>query len=317
MVMDASMKGTAPPAGRWRLLVVGGSGFIGRQVVARAVGMSWDVTILSLHGRLHPAPSVRAIQADVADATSLQAALRGLTFDYVVNCAGYIDHSSYRDGARRVLNAHLGGVLNLAELLPRDSLRSFVNLGSSDEYGAAPAPQSELQREQPFTPYSFAKTAAAQFLQMLHRSEGLPATTLRLFLTYGPGQDERRFIPQLIAGCLSGSAFPVSAGEQLRDFCYVSDTVDAVFAALTTPAAWGQIINVASGQPVPLRQLIETVRELIGSGEPQFGQVAYRQGENMELYADTRKVVSILGWTPRTSLASGLRQTIQWYRETH
>jgi nucleoside-diphosphate-sugar epimerase len=146
---------------------------------------------------------------------------------------------------------------------------------------------------------------------MLFRTEGLPATTLRLFLTYGPGQDERRFVPQVIRGCLGRESFPASRGEQLRDFCFVQDTVEAVFAACLTPAARGEVINVASGQPVTIRHVVETIQRLVGGGCAEFGRIAYRPGENMALYADIAKARSLLGWEPRVSLAEGLAITAQ------
>jgi nucleoside-diphosphate-sugar epimerase len=194
-------------------------------------------------------------------------------------------------------------------------LRSFVNIGSSDEYGRTPAPQVESQREAAISPYSLGKVAATHFLQMLHRTEDFPSTTLRLFLTYGPGQDMRRLLPQVVLGCLEGRAFPTSAGEQLRDFCFVQDTVDAVFATFDRPAARGEVINVASGSPVSVRQMIGTVQRLVGRGTALFGEIAYRPGENMELYADISKARALLDWTPKVALEVGLESVIRSIKE--
>ena len=169
------------------------------------------------------------------------------------------------------------------EVLPRNKLKRFVQIGSSDEYGNAPAPQNEKMREQPISPYSLAKVASTHFLQMLYRSENFPAVTLRLFLTYGPGQDVKRFLPQIIQGCLNNADFPTSAGEQIRDFCFVEDAVRAVTQALTVPEAIGEVFNVASGEQVKIRTMIEIVCALTGSGKPLYGEVPYRPGENMEL----------------------------------
>ncbi len=140
------------------------------------------------------------------------------------------------------------------------------------------------------------------------------SVSLRPFLIYGPGQDNRRFLPQIILGCLEGRSFPASSGDQRRDFCYFDDTVATVFAALSNSMAQGQVVNVGSGRPVSIRQMIETVRHLIGGGEPQFGEVTYRPGENMELYADITKAKVLLGSAPRVNLEAGLNKTIQWLR---
>ena len=302
-----------------RLLVVGGSGFIGRHIVAHAAEIGWDVTCLSLSSQREigdqNSKGVRYVVADIGNRSALKGALlENNSFEYVVNCGGYIDHTLYRKGGNKILDAHLWGVLNLFEVLNLAVLQAFINIGSSDEYGNNPAPQIETEREAPISPYSLAKVAAAHFLQMLYRTEGIPTITLRLFLTYGPGQDNRRFLPQIISGCLKGQSFPTSKGEQLRDFCYVQDVVDAVFATFSSSEAKGEVINVASGQAVSIRHMIETVRYLIGQGEPRYGCIAYRRGENMELYADISKAKAVLGWTPKVSLEAGLSKTIQWMR---
>jgi nucleoside-diphosphate-sugar epimerase len=298
-----------------RLLVVGGSGFIGRHVVPAGVGRGWDVTSLSLHSG-HPRvnPSVKNVAADITDRNGVRSALGDSRFDYVVNCGGYIDHATFSKGGRAVFEAHFDGVMCLAETLDRDALRGFVNIGSSDEYGDAPAPQTEAQRERPISPYSAGKAAATQFLQMLHRTEQFPAVTVRLFLTYGPGQDERRFVPQVIRGCLEGRSFPASEGSQLRDLCFIDDTVAGIFAALEQPAARGEVVNIASGQPVSIRSVVETIQALVGKGDPRYGEVPYRPGENMALYADISCAKKLLGWTPTVTLEEGLRPTIDSMR---
>ena len=301
-----------------RLLVIGGSGFIGQHVVRRGVCQGWQVTSLGLHAPVTSkmTPGVQYIVADLAQADSLRQSGDN-RFDYVVNLGGYIDHALFACGGRRLIRSHFDGLLNLLEFLDRTNIKRFVQIGSSDEYGDVPAPQHERLRERPISPYSLAKLAATHFLQMLQRTEGFPAVTLRLFLTYGPGQDERRFLPQIIRGCLDDSEFPASAGAQLRDFCYVEDTVEAIFRCFDCEAANGQVINVASGEAKSIRDMIEQTVRLIGCGRPQFGKVSYRAGENMALYADISVARRILGWRPLTPLAVGLNATIEWIRTCH
>lgn len=300
------------------LLVIGGSGFIGRNIVAEAQRRGWAVTSLGLRKTAeNPLEGVRYAAADITQKVSLQSALPDNAFDYVINCGGYIDHALYSDGGKKTFETHSSGVYNLAAFVDRGRLKRFINIGSSDEYGNIPAPQSETLRESPISPYSLGKTAAAHFLQMLYRTEQFPAVTLRLFLTYGPGQDTRRFIPQIIRGCLNDVTFPVSAGEQLRDFCYIDDTVNAIFMALTHEAAPGEVINIASGIPVTIREVIEQLQRLIGTGTPQYGAVAYRPSENMALYADINKARSLLGWQPNFLLTAGLQKTVDWMKTHH
>ena len=295
-----------------RLLVVGGTGFIGHHLVQAGVNQGWQVTSLSLHSP-RPYRQVQGVDyllADLSDKESLQLQLADTAFEYVVNLGGYVDHSLFFKGGRAPIQDHFIGLLNLVECLDCQVLKKFVQIGSSDEYGNAPAPQTEDIRELPISPYALAKTASTQFLQMLYRTENFPAIILRLFLTYGPGQDEKRFLPQIIRGCLENRSFATSAGEQLRDFCYILDTVDAIIVALESDVSQGEVFNVASGQPVSIRDMILRVQSQVQNGEPRFGEIAYRPGENMELYADVRKIHQSLNWFSKTSLDVGLKMTI-------
>ena len=298
-----------------KLLVVGGSGFIGRYVVQRALSQDWQVTSLGLS-----VPEVakntsgaRYIEADLTNAATLKN-LGDNRFDYVVNLGGYIDHELFGSGGRRAIGAHFDGLLNLLEFLDRSTIKRFIQIGSSDEYGNAPAPQHERLRECPISPYSFAKVAATHFLQMLNRTEEFPAVILRLFLTYGPGQNNRRFLPQIIQSCLENRKFPVSEGAQIRDFCYVEDVVEAIFRCFDCPSVNSELLNIASGEPKQVCELVNVIVKLIGSGQPEFGKIPYRKGENMSLYADISAARRILHWSPKRDIIDGLNATIQWIR---
>lgn len=301
--------------GQTRLLVVGGSGFIGRYVVERGLRQKWHVTSIGLHTPKISKKTAGAqyIEANITQASTLKS-LGDNKFDYVVNLGGYIDHELFGSGGRRTITSHFDGLLNLLEFLDRSTIKRFIQIGSSDEYGNVAAPQNERLRESPITPYSLAKVAATHFLQMLNRTEGFPAVILRLFLAYGPGQDNQRLLPQIIQGCLENREFPVSGGAQIRDFCYVEDIVEAVFGCLDCPSVNGHLLNIASGEPKQVREVIELIVKLIGSGRPQFGKVPYRKGENMSLYADISAARKLLNWSPRWVVLDGLNSTIDWIR---
>ena len=129
-------------------------------------------------------------------------------------------------------------------------------------------------------------------------------------MVYGPGQNNKRFLPQIIEGCLSDSSFPASAGEQLRDFCYVDDISRGIIMSLKNDDVKGKVVNLASGKSISIREIVELVRSIIGSGNPEFGEIPYRVGENMALYADTTKAKKLLNWTPEIEIEEGIRRTI-------
>jgi UDP-glucose 4-epimerase len=303
-----------------RLLVVGGSGFIGQHVVRHGCELGWDVVSVGLNStrqnNVMNGEGGRYINLDLRCGGHSEHIKNG-RFNYVVNLGGYIDHTLYFNGGRNAIHSHFDTVLNLLESLDRTHLERFVQIGSSDEYGLGPAPQRENQRELPISPYSLGKVAATHFIQMLHRTEALPAVILRLFLVYGPGQDHRRFIPQVILGCMRGEQFPLTIGNQLRDFCFVEDVVRAIFLSLSCDHVNGEVINIGYGKPYRIREVVEQVVSIVGIGQPRFGAIPYREGENMALYPNTTNAYQMLGWRPQVSLNEGLEKTVKWFKQCH
>jgi nucleoside-diphosphate-sugar epimerase len=300
-----------------KLLVVGGSGFIGQHVVRKCLDFGFFVTVLSKNNYpdLHRLDKVTYFSVDISNKEDLQSVLRDKTFDYVVNLGGYIDHSNYSNGGSNVLDTHFNGVRNLVDCLDRTRIKKFVQIGSSDEYGGAIAPQSESQREAPISLYSCSKVLSTVFLQTLYKTENFPVVIFRLFLVYGSGQNTNRFIPKIIKGCLNNDKFPVSYGGQLRDFCYIDDVVNGIIKSFSCADLNGEVVNLASGNPVSIHSVIEMVRNNIGLGSPLYGGVPYRKGENMKLFADITKVNRLLDWKPLVSLKDGIQKTINYYND--
>ena len=299
-------------SGKPSILIVGGTGFIGRNVAREAISRGLQVTIISKsdYSPDKRLKGVEYISVDITNEKILLSKLKDKPFDYVLNVGGYVNHANYFNDGDKVFKVHFNGTKNLVNCINKSGLKSFVQIGSSDEYGKNSAPQNENQRELPISSYSFAKTAVTHFLQMLYRTEGFPVVILRPFLVYGPGQDKNRFIPQIVRGCLNNNNFPVSSGAQLRDFCYISDIVNAIFASVGNKNTYGEVVNIASGRAASIKSVVIMVRDIIGSGYPEFGKVESRIGESMELYADISKAKTLLYWTPRVNLKEGLMKTI-------
>ena len=297
-----------------KLLIVGGTGFIGRSVAKNAIKRGFQVSIISKNNcpKSKQLKNADYITVDITNKNDLLLALKDKLFCYVLNLSGYINHSIYSDSGSEVFKAHFNGMKNLVTYIDKTNLKGFIQIGSSDEYGSNIAPQNENQRELPISPYSCAKVASTHFLQMLYRTEKFPVVILRLFLVYGPQQGNERFIPQIIKGCLNDDKFPVSHGAQLRDFCYIDDIVEAIFLSMKNEHCFGEVINIASGEAICIKEVVKTIQKLIGFGDPQFGQIPYRVEENIELYADISKANKLLNWSPKITLQDGLEETIKF-----
>jgi nucleoside-diphosphate-sugar epimerase len=215
------------------------------------------------------------------------------------------------------VDINLIGTLNFFKALEalKISPQVFVQIGSQDEYGLSKVPYQEDQREKPTSPYSTSKLAATHFCQMLHRSLGYPNVIIRPCLIYGPAQATDMFIPMLIHTCFANKDFPMTSGEQTRDFGYVGDVVDGILLAAQTPKAIGEIINIGTGEEVSIKNVALKIVELTKSKtQLQFGVVPKRASEIEHLYCDNSKAKQLLGWSPKISLEAGLKETIEWYR---
>jgi len=299
------------------ILVLGGSGFIGSHLIERCSQLGYICVSLSLKENLlsKNLNNVSYLNVDIRNFSELNKALKGMKFDYVINLSGYIDHSNILNGGIDTFNAHFEGLVNVIRSIDLNVIKKFIQIGSSDEYGNVISPQNESCKEEPISPYSLAKLSCTNLLKMLNKTEGLPVVILRLFLVYGEGQKSDRFLPFVINSCLRNQKFPTSLGEQIRDFCYISDIIDGILIALNNKDSNGHIINLASGVPISIKEVIYKIVKNVGYGNPQFGEIKYRPQENMKLYADIKKAKRLLNWEPRVKLETGLIKTIMYYRK--
>ena len=297
------------------ILVVGGTGFIGINLVNKLLKIGAKVTCLSLKKKQKKIThkNLRYIFCDYSNFNILKKKINK-PFDYVVNLGGYIDHSKFFDKGRKVIDSHFSSTMNLLLLLKRNKLKKYLHIGTCDEYGENISPIKEDSREDPITSYAFAKLASINLLIMLYKTENFPITAIRLFLVYGPSQKNDRLIPQVINGCLKKKHFPVSKGNQLRDFCYVDDVINAIILSLVKKKSLGEVFNVGSGKPVSVKFIINKISKIIKQGKPQFNKIPFRKNENLKLYPSITKIKRFLGWKPKTNLNEGLVKTINYYK---
>ena len=298
-----------------KLLVIGGTGFIGTVLLEEANKLGFKTTSLSLNQPSYKnfQKQTRYLCLDTSNRILLEKAL-DQNFNYVVNLGSYINHNSIKDDGFCIISEQLNLLNNLTSLLNTSNLIRFVQVGSSDEYGLTNSPQKEDFREMSFSPYSFSKVMNTHYLQMLNLSENFPSVILRLFLVYGPHQKFDRLVPYVIKSCLLNENFNLSAGDQIKNFCYVKDVAKAITQSLKSPNIEGQIINIGSSKIISIREIVEKIRSSIKMGKPNFKKINIRNIENKNLYPDISKAKKLLNWAPETSLETGLKETILWYK---
>ena len=297
------------------ILVVGGAGFIGINLVKILLKHGAKVTCLSRKNKKIEIinKNLKYIFCDYEKFNILKKKINK-PFEYVINLGGYIDHSKFFIRGREVIDNHFSSTINLLLSLKKKKLKRYLHIGTCDEYGENISPIKEDSKEDPITSYALAKLASINLLTMLHKTENFPATSLRLFLVYGPHQKNDRLIPQVINGCLKKNFFPVSKGIQLRDFCYVDDVINAIILSLIKKEAIGEVFNVGSGKPVSVKLIISKISKIIKQGQPQFNKIPFRKNENLKLYPSINKISKMLGWKPKINLNEGLVKTIHYYK---
>ena len=294
---------------------MGGSGYLGRNIIKKAISKKWKIVSISRkrNQNVIKNPLVENLFFDVSNLKKTSQ-LKKYKFDYVINTSGYVDHSTFSTNGISIINNHLISVINLVSVLNKSKLKRFIQIGSSEEYGLS-SNSNENQREDPISTYSFSKVSSTHFLQMMSRSEKFPVTILRLFLVYGPGQKDNRLIPFVIKKCLNGEKFKVSKGDQIRDFLYISDVVDAIFLSLNVNSVNGNIYNLGSGKGRSVRSIIKLINEDIGRGKPLYGFRKTNRTESRYLVANVKKIKKDLKWSSKVEIEDGLTKTINYFNE--
>tara|TARA_B100000925_G_scaffold291095_1_gene278016 strand:- start:909 stop:1826 length:918 start_codon:yes stop_codon:yes gene_type:complete len=296
-----------------KILVLGGTGFIGSHFINSISKEEIEIFCLGKKAiKKNKNPNINIVNLDISHEKKIKNSLPR-DFTHVLNLSGYIDHSNFYANGRRIINEHFIGLMNIISHIDKSKLISFVNIGSSDQYWSKVSPMKESYNSKSFSCYSLAKNFSEDFLKYMHKFEDFPSINVRLFLVYGPNQKDDRFLPHVIKKCLNKESFNVSPGNQLRDFCFIDDVIDALRLCLDNKKAIGQTINIASGNPISIKEVVKKVVKISRGGKPIFGGLNYRENEQMSLFADNRKANSILGWKPKVSLDEGLKKTVDFF----
>ena len=297
-----------------RILIVGGTGFIGYHLAKKCLKKNFLVTSLSSRKpkKEKYLKKVKYIKCDISNKNNLKRNIKG-NYDYVINCGGYVNHNE----KVRTFNSHYKGCKNLADFFNKKNIISFIQIGSSVEYGSIKSPQSENKNcsiKKLKSTYGRAKFLATKYLLGLFEKEKFPVTILRLYLVYGPNQDTNRLISSVINSCLLKKKFPCSNGNQYRDFLYVDDLIKAIISCFGNSNSMGKIINVGQGKPKKVKNIIELINGKIGTGVPEYGKIKFRKDEIKILYPDIKLAKKILKWKSKISLKKGIDLTIKNYK---
>ena len=293
-----------------RVLVTGGSGFVGRWALAALVERGADVHSIQ-RGALEAVPGVTAHVADLRDRKRLQLLMVDLRPTHLLHFAWIATPGVYLTSLE---NPHwLQWSLRLVELFLAHGGERVVVAGTSAEYDWSAGVCAELTTPcRPATLYAACKHAQYEVLERLSAQERFSFAEGRLFWAYGPGEPRDRLLPGMVRASIRGEPFRLRYPKQVRDYMHVADAGSA-FAALLASDVQGAV-NIASGQGVALERLGEIVGKETGRGlaietaaEPLADPVPL-------VVADTTRLTREVAWSPRYPLQEGIRDTVAWWR---
>lgn len=302
-----------------RVLVTGGTGFVGANLVRRLlreehelhlllrVGYSdWRVARLENGVQLHV--------ADLADARGLSEIAANIRPEWVFHLAAFGAYPRQSD-VTTMVRTNVLGTVNLVQVCIASGARVIVNTGSSSEYGFRSSPPKESDAGMPNSAYAVTKLAGTQLCQELARRSGIRVPTLRLYSVYGPWEDPTRLMPTLLVRGLTGSLPDLADPRNCRDFVFVDDVVDAYLQVAGTDSAADAIYNVGTGVETSIGALVDIVREMLSiEAAPRWGSYPNRGWDTHAWVADCTRIQHEVGWSPRTDLREGLRKFVEWFR---
>jgi UDP-glucose 4-epimerase len=304
-----------------RVLVTGGAGFVGTNLVRRLLREHAAVTVLDdlFTGRRENLPAgVEFVEGSVCNAALVEAQVR--QHEVIIHAAARNIVVSTRN-PREDFETNIGGTLNVLLAARAAKVQRVVYTSSTSVYGNPP---HLLSREDdppvPLTPYAVSKLAGEHYCMAFYESYGLPATAVRYSNVFGPGQDPgnpycgvvAKFVDSMFAGRV-----PVIHGDglQTRDFTYIDDAVEATILAATSERAPGEVFNVGTGVETNVNQLAQILLRLTGS------QIQPAHSDRRDVDNIRRRVLNIekarrtLRWLPEVTLEEGLRRTVEWQRQ--
>src|SRR6185437_10201879 len=310
-----------------KLLVTGGAGFIGSSFVRMSLQQGWAEHVINLDkltyaGNLDNLDAVsghggyRFVQADICDIEAMERLFREEAPDAVVHFAAesHVDRSIHSPAP--AIYTNLNGTFTLLEAARRSKVARFVHVSTDEVYGSIEPPH-EADENYPLrasSPYSASKAGSDLLALSYFTTYKLNVSVTRASNNYGPYQFPEKLIPLMISNALDDKPLPVYGdGQQIRDWLYVEDHCNAIFAALEKGSP-GEVYNVGGNCSLPNIEVVRRILNAAGKPESLMTYVTDRPGHDRRYALTNEKLTRASGWRPQMDFNEGLISTVNWYR---
>lgn len=314
-----------------KILVTGGAGFIGSNLIKKLLEVGYRVICLDdLNNYYSPKIKQRNIapflkhknfkfhKADICDYKKLAKIFAKEKVDKICHLAARVGVRASIQNPHLYERVNIGGTLNLLDLAVKYKIKNFVFASSSSVYGnSQKIPFSENDNvTNPISPYAATKKACELFAATYHNLYGLNCTGLRFFTVYGPGgrPDMAPFL--FLDAIFRGKQIKkFGDGTSARDYTYIDDIVEGIVMALEKNFPF-EIINLGNNKPIELNYFIKLVERLVGKSA-KIKQMPEQPGDVKITYADITKAKKLLGWEPKTKIEEGMEKFTKWYLKNY
>jgi nucleoside-diphosphate-sugar epimerase len=297
------------------VLVTGGSGFVGRALLTAFAEA--DVEVHATYWPDQPTTPLANTfwhRINLLEPAPIEALMRELVPERLVHLAWYVEHGRFWSAPENL--DWVAASLHLLRAFAASGGQRVVITGTCAEYDwtvSGPLTESTSPLA-PATVYGAAKDGLRRVAAAFARQEGVELAWARLFFMYGPGEAPGRLVPSVINALIAGEPAPTTEGAQVRDFLHIED-VGRALAALLDSSVVGPV-NIASGKGIALRELFAVIGQATGREDLiRRGALPTPAGEPPSLVGDVRRLREEVGVEPRIELATGISQTVSWWRE--
>ena len=268
----------------------------------------WRLEAIRHHIGLH--------EADLADQEAVTELCDEIRPEWIFHLAAHGAYASHVD-TRRMVQTNIVGTLNLVNAALRVGFETFVNTGSSSEYGFKDHGPRETEAVEPNSDYAITKASATLLCRSIARRHRVRIQTLRLYSVYGPYEEPTRLLPTIIVRGLSGKLPPLVRPEIVRDYVYASDVSEAyLLAAQRDDQEPGDVYNVGTGVQTSISDVVALAREVLGvEVEPEWASMPDRGWDTIAWVADSTRIQERLGWQPRHTFEAGFHEMVRWFRD--